>query len=152
MIHGEGAERRALEALLDGSAVADRVDLPGTTQRPFDALGTAGIFVLPSRVEGFPNALVEAMAGGAPSIATDCRSGPAEIVRDGVDGLLVPTEDVDALAAALDRLMGDAALRRALGARAIEVAAGLDPETIGRRWDALIASVVRRRRPRRVAR
>ena len=127
------------------------MDLPGTTTRPFDELGTAGIFVLPSRVEGYPNALIEAMAGGAPSIATDCRSGPAEIVRDGVDGLLVPTEDVAALAAALDRLMGDPALRRALGAQATAIATRLDPAVIGRRWDDLIATVARPRR-RRVAR
>lgn len=150
IILGEGSERRALEDLRDRCRVADRVDLPGTTTRPFDELGVAGIFVLPSRVEGFPNALIEAMAGGAPSISTDCRSGPAEIVHDGVDGLLVPTEDVAAMAAALDRLMGDPTLRRALGARATEVSSRLDPGIIGARWDDLIATAVRPRRRRPV--
>lgn len=148
VILGEGSERRALEDLRDGSGVADRVDLPGTTTRPFEALGTAGIFVLPSRVEGYPNALIEAMAGGAPSIATDCRSGPAEIIDDGVNGLLVPTDDVAAMAASLDRLMGDPALRRTLGARAVAIGARLDPGTIGHRWDDLLATVVRPRRRR----
>ena len=148
VILGEGTERGALEDLRDELRVADLVSLPGTTQRPFDELGTAGIFVLPSRIEGFPNALIEAMAGGAPSIATDCRSGPAEIIRHGVDGLLVPIDDVVAMAAALDSLMNDETLRRTLGARATEVADRLDPRAIGSQWGQLIKTAVGSRRAR----
>lgn len=146
-IWGEGPERASLERLRSELRLDDRVDLPGNTGQPLDELGRAGIFVLSSRVEGFPNALIEAMAGGAPVIATDCRSGPAEIVHDGVDGVLVPTEDVPALAAAMDRLMTDAAARRALGERATDIGAQLDAGAIVGRWDALIG-VVRRSRPK----
>ena len=62
---------------------------------------------LPSRFEGFPNALCEAMACGVAVVAADCESGPRDIVTDGVDGILTPPEDVAALERALDGLMGD---------------------------------------------
>jgi glycosyltransferase involved in cell wall biosynthesis len=140
VIFGEGAERASLERLVADFGLAGRVHLPGRIADPERVLPAADLFVLPSRFEGFPMALTEAMAAGLPAVAFAC-SGAAEIIRDGIDGLLVPPGDVAGLAAALARLMADEAERRRLGERAVEVAERFAPESIVERWVALFEQV-----------
>jgi glycosyltransferase involved in cell wall biosynthesis len=123
--------------------VEARVSLPGQVQHPATVLARADLFVLSSRYEGFPMALVEAMACGLAAIATDCPSGPREIVQDGVDAVLVPPEDVEALAATMDRLMADDAERQRMGARAGEVVERFGIERISTMWDELFAAARR---------
>lgn len=141
VIWGEGAERAALEGLLERSGLSGRVTLPGTTANAETALRAADIFVLSSRFEGFPNALCEAMACGLPVVSTDCPSGPAEIVQDGVDALLVPSEDTAALATAMDRLMGDDGLRSRLGEAARNVSRRFNVPHVMSLWESVIAEV-----------
>lgn len=100
VILGEGGERQALEKRAEESGLAYDIDLPGFCDNPFALMARAGAFVLSSRWEGFPNALIEAMACGAPVIATDCPSGPREIMEGGI-APLVPVDDAEALGAAL---------------------------------------------------
>ena len=121
VILGEGSQRLELERLATALGVHDRVQMPGRTKQPAQALRQASIFVLSSRYEGFPNALLEAMACGLPVISTDCPSGPTDIIEDGANGLLVPTENSDALAGAMQRLMLSESERHALGNSALDV-------------------------------
>lgn len=130
VILGEGPERRALEAMATTLGIADRVDMPGFVANPFALLARAAAYAMPSNAEGFPNGLVEAMACGLPVIATNCASGPSEIlagrarhaISGGIDvdaGALVPTDDVEAFAQALGRVLAEPR-RSACGARARE--------------------------------
>jgi len=139
VILGEGPERQRLEAQRRALGLEGRVLLPGATAEPAAWLRRAELFALSSRFEGFSNALCEALACGVPAVAFDCPSGPAEILRHGVDGLLVPPEDTPALAAALGRLMDDEPLRRAMAARAPEVLERFGLEPVLDQWEALLA-------------
>lgn len=140
-IWGEGPDRAKLESRRDALRLTDRIRLPGTTPEPHAALGRAGIFVMSSRREGFPMVLGEAMASGVPCVSFDCPSGPRELIRDGVDGLLVPPDDVAALSATLERLVVDRALAARLASRAPEVVERFSLETILEQWSVIFAEV-----------
>jgi glycosyltransferase involved in cell wall biosynthesis len=103
--------------------------------------------VLSSRYESFANVITEAMAAGLPVIAFSCPWGPGEILRDGEDGLLVPPEDVGALAAAMRRLILDTDLRRRLGQAAARNVRRFAREAVIAEWDALAAAATAARRP-----
>lgn len=141
-IFGDGPLRSALEKQCKNLGLQERVKMPGLMVNVQAALEQADLFVLPSRFEGFPNALCEAMACGVASIATDCPSGPRQIIRHQVDGILVPNEDVDALALTMDRLMSDPVLRQRLGKRAVEVVDRFSVEKIVGMWEILLDQVV----------
>ena len=127
VIMGEGPERASLEAQIAAKGLTGRVLLPGFVANPFAMLARARLFAMPSNAEGFPNGLVEAMACGLPVVATNCASGPSEILADlrresVVDarqvpaGALVPTNDVAAFASALREVASEP--RRSLAAHA----------------------------------
>jgi len=137
-ILGEGPERADLERRIAASGVSERISLPGREANVAGVLRRSGLFVLSSRYEGFPNALCEAMACGLPVISFDCPSGPAEIIRDGVDGVLVPPEDVEALASTISRLIADPALRRELSRRAIEISDRFSDARIEAMWGTIL--------------
>lgn len=114
---GDGPHRPALEDLASELGIADRVEFKGWLDG--DALAPqyqdANLFVFPSRHEGMPNAVLEAMASGLPVIASQI-AGSEELVVPGETGLLVPSEDIDALREALQTLLPDAARRKMMGA------------------------------------
>ena len=139
-ILGEGPERRKLEELIQQKHLADRILLSGWLNNPQDTLKQSDLFVLSSRFEGFPNALLEAMACGLPVISFDCDSGPADIIRDGVDGILVPAENVESLTAAIERLLSDSEQRKQLSLRAAEVTNRFSTARLFERWEQVIST------------
>jgi glycosyltransferase involved in cell wall biosynthesis len=102
LILGEGPDRSALEALVNQLDLGDDVAMPGFVENPYAYMRRASLYVLPSRWEGLPTVLIEALYCGPPVIATDCPSGPREILADGKHGLLVPVGDVIALTQAIE--------------------------------------------------
>ncbi len=102
VILGEGPLRSALENLVGRLNLTEHVSLPGFVENPFAYMARARLFVLSSVWEGFGNVLVEAMAAGTPVVATDCPSGPREILEDGAYGPLVPPGDPEALGSAVE--------------------------------------------------
>lgn len=140
-IVGQGPEEGALKVLAAEVAAPGAVTFPGAVIDPKRYYRSAGFFVLSSRFEGFPNVLLEAMASGCAVIASDCPVGPSEIIRQGVDGVLVTPDDVESLVHAMDLLMGDATERERLGARARDVTHRFRPDRVMQLWDDLIARV-----------
>jgi GalNAc-alpha-(1->4)-GalNAc-alpha-(1->3)-diNAcBac-PP-undecaprenol alpha-1,4-N-acetyl-D-galactosaminyltransferase len=144
-VYGDGFKRPELQARTLRMGLGDRVTFAGHTDDPAAAFAEGDLFVLSSRWEAFPNVLAEAMACGLPVIAFDCRYGPRSIIRPGIDGVLVPDGDVDALAEAMLILMNDDAIRLRLAERAVEVRSRFSPEVIGIAWDQAVSSVLRAR-------
>lgn len=149
LILGEGSRRPALQAQIKVAGAAGRVHLPGYARNPFAVMARAEAYVSASTNEGFPNAMVEAMALGLPVIATDCRSGPAEILAGvtrlncrGVTfaehGILVPENDASALADAMRSLLADPPRRADYSDRARRRARDFDIATIAERtWEMI---------------
>jgi glycosyltransferase involved in cell wall biosynthesis len=112
MILGEGEEREALTALAAELGVTEDVWMPGFVQNPYAYITRSSLFVLSSKTEGLPTVLVEALACGTPVVATDCKSGPAEILQRGRYGDLVPVGDSAALSQAMVPILRGESSRR----------------------------------------
>lgn len=101
VILGEGEQRSALEHLAVQLGLRDRLWMPGFDPNPYRYMARASVFVLSSRWEGSPNTLIEALACGAPVVATNSPGGACEILEDGIWGMLTPVGDAEALAEAI---------------------------------------------------
>ncbi|MDF5733267.1 MAG: glycosyltransferase family 4 protein, partial [Rhizonema sp. PD38] len=141
-IFGEGGLRSELESLRNQLGLVERVHFPGVVKNSYQFLQQGDLFIMSSRFEGFPNALCEAMACGLAVISTDCPSGPSEIIRHDIDGILVPNEDVSALAVAMDCLMSDKERRKRLACRASEIVERFSVEKIMDMWKVVLKEVV----------
>jgi len=98
--------------------------------------------VLSSAYEGWPNVVVEAMAAALPVVAFDCEHGVTDMIEDGVNGLIVPLDDVPALAEALARLLNDTELRSSLASRALEASARYNTSAIADQWLQIVDEAV----------
>tara|TARA_B100000085_G_scaffold8864_1_gene7775 strand:- start:814 stop:1710 length:897 start_codon:yes stop_codon:yes gene_type:complete len=136
---GDGPERHRLQRLAADLAIGDSVVFEGFRSDPFTFTQRASIFALPSRFEGMPNALLEAMAAGLPAVVSDASPGPLEMVCDGLSGLVVPTENHLALAKALQQLIEDGHLRHRLGEAAREKLRSLDWSMVEPHWRSVLA-------------
>jgi glycosyltransferase involved in cell wall biosynthesis len=138
-ICGSGPKRRQLQRLVEELGIAGQVVLRGRVANMARERANASAFVLSSRFEGLPMVLLEAMAAGVPAVAFDCPTGPREVIRHGVNGLLVPDGDEDALAAALLTVIEDVPLRRALGAAAHQSVAAYGPDAVAEGFARLLS-------------
>lgn len=138
---GDGERRRELEALADTLGLASRVRFTGWRDDARSFLPSFDVFALPSRFEGFPLSILEAMQAHVPVVATRVGS-VEEIVVDAQSGLVVEPDDVAGLAGALTRLAVDAGLRRRLAEAGYERARGFTPEAMARAYEAIYAEIL----------
>lgn len=144
IILGEGAERERLASLRDEKGLR-QVHLHGRVGNVGDYLNNAALFVLTSRYEGFPFALVEAKAHGLPVVSFRCRTGPSELVKDGVNGFLVDCFDVRQMADRICELMGDAEKRMEFSRHSLLDTEKMDYERVTAQWKSLLESLLTKR-------
>jgi GalNAc-alpha-(1->4)-GalNAc-alpha-(1->3)-diNAcBac-PP-undecaprenol alpha-1,4-N-acetyl-D-galactosaminyltransferase len=144
-IIGDGTERQALTRLRDELQLAARVEFVGEVRNVELWMARAGLLVHPSRREGFPNAVLEAMGMGLPVVCADCRAGPSDLIEDGINGRLVPVDDVDALARAMSELMTAPQLRERIGCEARKVRKQYAQDVVMEKWEALLPIELRRK-------
>jgi glycosyltransferase involved in cell wall biosynthesis len=137
-IVGDGQLHDQLERQAITLGIATRVIFAPFSDDPFSLYSQCGIFVLSSRLEGLPFVLIEAMTCGAPCISFDCPNGPREVIRDGVNGLLVPAESVDALASTIVMLGENPMLRHRLGNAARGVSKPFSEKRVAARWHEVL--------------
>ena len=138
LILGTGELRSELETLRDELNLTKKVIFTGAVKNPFAILKKSQFFVMASRIEGFPMAHGEALACGLPVISTDCPSGPKEIIRNGIDGILVPNKDINALANAMKKLMSDHQERKRLASNSDDIIKRFGLSKIMDHWDNLL--------------
>lgn len=145
VILGEGPERAALTRQAAELGIDGRVIMPGFIHNPHAIVRRASLFVLPSRFEGFPNALVEAMALARPVISYDCPSGPAYLIKDGVNGILLPVGEIARLTQQIDLLLRQPEKASALGREALKVRDYCNINRVMEKWTQLVDQIGERK-------
>lgn len=142
VILGEGGERQRLESLVNDLGLEKRVSLPGRAGNVEDWLKISDMFVLSSAVEGFPNALLEAMSHGLPCVAYDCLTGPSDIITDYVDGLLVEAGNIEKLGEKMSMLITDASLRSRLITNSANTIKKYETQVVMDKWESAILYIL----------
>jgi glycosyltransferase involved in cell wall biosynthesis len=145
VIVGDGAFRQELETCAQQLGIAGRVHFLGHLNNPHALLANASAVVLSSRYEGMPMVLLEALAHGKPIVATDCPTGPREILDDGRAGILVPVGAADHMADALAQVVSDDALRSSMSSNAAARALHFGIEQSNRRFAACVSNILEAR-------
>lgn len=141
-IYGDGKDEEEIKALAEELGLGQNVIFHGNRPDAVKLIKDAGMFVMTSRYEGMPNALLEAMACGIPCVCTDCDFGPAELIEDGVSGLLVPVDDAEAVAAAMTRIADEPGLAERLSGGAARIRETHSREEICRQYRDYIEEIV----------
>ena len=138
-IYGQGEQRQYLECLVKQLGLDKNVVLCGFCEDIHNKIKDAEIFVMSSDCEGMPNSLMEAMAMGLSVICTDCPAGgPAELIQDGINGILTPVGDSNKMAQNIKRLINNKELRRKLGKAALEIRESHSIKNIIKQWDKIL--------------
>jgi glycosyltransferase involved in cell wall biosynthesis len=141
-IFGTGPRQAQLSAKIDELGMKDHIALMGRTDRLDEELAASSVYVLSSRFEGLPMVMIEAMTHALPIVAFDCPTGPRDVLTDGVDGILVPPRDTDALAAALKEVVSDRGRRLEMGAAAAVAARAYAPDVVMPMWENLFTELL----------
>jgi glycosyltransferase involved in cell wall biosynthesis len=147
-IFGDGYREDKLRSLIAEHRLEGTVQLMGHSSRLHDEMRRASIFVMPSRFEGFPMILLEAMSCGLPPVVYDFPNGARELVTDEVNGRLIPDRDAEGMARALSQLMSDEGLRRRLAQQAAATVDGYRLDTLVARWEEIFGELVEARADR----
>ena len=145
IILGQGPLRDDLLGLVKKLRVDNFVDLPGFQKNPYSFFANAAVFVLSSLWEGFGNVIPEAFALGVPVVSTDCNYGPNEIVRNGINGLLVPPGDIDAMARGIERMLRDREFALRCGVNARKESESLSIENIVKQYQDFVNFVIKKK-------
>lgn len=141
-IFGKGRGVKSRKRQISALGMHDRAFMMGPHPQIEEIWPLGSFCAVTSRNEPFGMTIVEAMRAGLPVLATDCPHGPAEIINDGSDGLLVRNSDTTAIADGLDRMMGDDAMRKNMAAAALSASRRYSPEAVARRHEALFGELV----------
>lgn len=143
-IYGEGSLRKELEELAASILPEGVYRFPGNVPNLLEQINGAAMFVLSSDYEGMPNVLIEAMAMGMPVISTDCPSGgPAYLINNRENGILIPVGDVDSLCKAMCKIAEDPEFSQCLGKNACLIKKKLDSAIISKKWREFLSSVAK---------
>lgn len=143
IILGEGSMHATIEHRVHRAGLEKRIFLPGRVGNLGEWYKRADLYVMSSRFEGFGNTLAEALSHGLPAVSFDCDTGPRDILRHEVDGLLVAPGDVLSLSAALDQLMGDDDRRKRFAERAVEARERFSVERVTDMWEKLFEKITK---------
>ena len=144
-IYGDGPDRIKLQRKAIELGIDKNVQFLGMVSNVAEYIEKADLFVLASKQEGMPNALIEAMALGLPCISTDCPcGGPRDLITDGENGLLIPVDDVKALEAAMLRILGDKEFAEKLGKNAARVQEKYSPDASNKMWEKYFEGILKR--------
>lgn len=142
VIYGEGTCRKQLEQLVAEKGLEDKVLLPGSITDVAEHIANARIFTLTSNTEGMPNSIMEAMALGLPVISTDCPcGGPAALIEDGVNGILVPVGDAYTLADAFRKVLSSEQYAEKLSENACETMKKFNPDAVNKEWEKYLTDI-----------
>lgn len=142
-LYGGGDEQPLYERIIEENNLKGNVKLFGYVNNISEIISGSSVFVLSSRFEGIPNVLIEAMSAGVPTVATDCTpGGPAFLTDNGKRGLLVPVDDVKAMAKAINRIIEDSELSKQLSTSGREICVILDKDKIARQWVDMFNKIV----------
>lgn len=143
VIYGDGELRNELIEYVKDLGLEDRISLPGNVENVAEKIKKTGVFVLSSDTEGSPNALIEAMLLGIPVISTDCPSGgPSELIRDGVNGLLIPVGDVAVLQDNLQKLINNLQLQKQLSQNSLKTRDIYSREKVLGEWRDMLENML----------
>lgn len=142
-IYGEGELRESLLKEIQEKQLEKRVFLPGVEKDIKNKIYDASLFVLTSAYEGMPNALMEAMALGLPVISTDCPcGGPAFLIKNNINGILVQVNDVEGLTKSIERILSDPVFSKKIALNASRISQTLSPEKINKEWADFIDQIM----------
>lgn len=141
-IFGQGEWKEMLQQMIDGAEMSNRVCINRPTTNIGEEYAKSSMLVMSSNYEGFPMVMIEAMACGLPVVSFDFKCGPKDIIQPGENGLLVRNGDIEGLAAAMMKLMDDAAYRQRLSENAKGIISTYAEETVMQQWITLFTTLV----------